>query len=75
MGKRCNIRKDWEFVKNDILYNILKAKFEQNEDIRINLLNTYFRSIRENCPNKTNRLGIILEKVRDHFYELETLKE
>jgi ribA/ribD-fused uncharacterized protein len=75
MGKRCNIRKDWEYVKNDIMYNILKAKFEQNEDIRINLLNTYFRSIRENCPNKTNRLGIILEKVRDHFYDLETLKE
>lgn len=75
MGKRCNLRKDWDDVKNDIMYNIVKAKFEQNEDIRINLMNTYFRSIRENGPNKTNKLGIILEKVREHFYELEMSRE
>jgi hypothetical protein len=75
MGKKCNLREDWELVKYDILYSIIKAKFEQNEDIKNNLLNTYFRSIVEkNYENNNNKLGIILEKVRSYLFDLEIEK-
>lgn len=37
---RIELRPDWEKVKNSIMYEIVRAKFEQNPDIREKLLAT-----------------------------------
>jgi ribA/ribD-fused uncharacterized protein len=39
-GRRVSLRKDWEEIKDDIMYEICKAKFSQNEDLRDKLLAT-----------------------------------
>ena len=39
-GRKLNLREDWEEVKDNIMYEICKAKFLQNEDLRIRLLAT-----------------------------------
>ena len=37
-GRNLDLRPDWEKVKVNIMYEIIKAKFSQNEDIRYKLL-------------------------------------
>ena len=39
-GRRVSLRKDWEDVKIDIMYEICKAKFTQNEELGRKLLET-----------------------------------
>ena len=39
-GRRVSLRKDWEEIKDDIMYEICKAKFSQNEDLKDKLLAT-----------------------------------
>ena len=39
-GRHVQLRYDWEKVKFNIMYEIVKAKFEQNEDLRKRLINT-----------------------------------
>lgn len=39
-GRRVELRADWEKVKDEIMYNIVKAKFEQNEELKRKLLAT-----------------------------------
>jgi ribA/ribD-fused uncharacterized protein len=40
MGRRVSLRPDWEDVKFDIMYEICKAKFTQNQSYKENLLKT-----------------------------------
>ena len=40
MGRRVSLRPDWEEVKFDIMYEICKAKFTQNQSYKENLLKT-----------------------------------
>lgn len=40
MGRNCVLRSDWEKVKDKIMYEVVKAKFEQNEDLKKLLLST-----------------------------------
>ena len=40
LGRVVNLRPDWEDVKEDIMYEVVKAKFEQNEDLKKLLLST-----------------------------------
>lgn len=40
MGRKVNLRPDWESVKFDYMYLICKAKFSQNSDLRKKLLST-----------------------------------
>ena len=40
MGRSVSLRPDWEDIKIDIMYNICKAKFTQNETLKTNLLKT-----------------------------------
>lgn len=37
-GRKVQLRSDWEDVKDDIMYEICKAKFSQNEDLKLKLL-------------------------------------
>ena len=39
-GRILKLRSDWERVKFIVMYDIVKAKFSQNEDLKKKLLNT-----------------------------------
>lgn len=41
LGRKINLRKDWEEVKENYMYEIVKAKFSQNLDIKQKLIDTY----------------------------------
>lgn len=40
LGRKITLRPDWEAVKTNIMYEIVLAKFTQNEDIAVKLLAT-----------------------------------
>lgn len=40
LGRKINLRSDWELVKNKIMYEICYAKFSQNEELKEKLLAT-----------------------------------
>lgn len=40
LGRRVNLRNDWEDVKEQIMYDICLAKFSQSETLKEKLLNT-----------------------------------
>lgn len=40
LGRHVQIRKDWEEIKEDIMYDIVLAKFKQNPDLKQKLLDT-----------------------------------
>ena len=40
MGRHVTLRRDWESVKDNIMYEIVKAKFTQNEALKERLLAT-----------------------------------
>ena len=80
LGMRCNLRKDWHDVRDLIMYKVVKLKFEQHEELRNNLMNTGFRNIIErnfynnnNNFQSTNKLGIILMKLRKEFIQKEII--
>jgi ribA/ribD-fused uncharacterized protein len=39
-GRQVELRKDWEIVKDKIMYEIVYAKFSQNNDLKKKLLET-----------------------------------
>lgn len=74
-GKRVRLRDDWNQVRLDIMYRVVKAKFDQNPDIKERLLETEYEPLVEGntwndkfwgvCNGKgENHLGKILMKVR-----------
>lgn len=78
MGRRVTLRKDWEEVKTDIMLDICRAKFSQNEELKGKLLATGDDYLQEtNTWNDTcwgvcngigeNRLGKILMQVREEL--------
>lgn len=75
-SRKLPLRKDWEEVKDDIMYKAVYNKFKQNEIIKNILLDTKNEEIIEKTTNDyywgcgsnglgKNKLGIILMKVRD----------
>lgn len=77
-GRQVNLRSDWEDVKDDIMYQVVKAKFTQNEDLKLKLINTGDEYLEEGntwgdtywgvCRGKgNNMLGKILMRVRDEI--------
>ena len=40
MGRQCKMRADWEKVKDQVMYDIVFAKFSQNPDIAKKLVET-----------------------------------
>jgi ribA/ribD-fused uncharacterized protein len=72
------LRPDWETVKNDIMYEVVRAKFEQHLDLRSILLDTGDSVIVEHTERDAywgdgrdgsgqNRLGQILMRVREEL--------
>ncbi|MCC2248918.1 NADAR family protein [Virgibacillus sp. AGTR] len=79
LGRRVKLRPDWESVKNDIMADIIRAKFTQNENLRKKLIETNHAELIEGnhwedtywgvCRgNGRNELGQILMKVRSELH-------
>ncbi len=77
-GRKVRLRNDWEQVKEQIMYEIVKAKFEQNDDLRVRLLATGDAHLEEGNTwgdriwgtvggVGQNKLGKILMKVRSEL--------
>lgn len=75
LGRKVNLRSDWEQVKTDVMYLVVHAKFSQNEALKQKLLATENRLIVEGNwwgdkiwgvagGRGENRLGEILMRVR-----------
>ena len=78
MGKKVDLRPDWELKKDEIMYEIVLAKFTQNLTLKYKLLATGDEILVEGnwwgdrywgkCKGVgLNRLGEILMKVREEL--------
>lgn len=79
-GRRVNMRSDWNDIKYQVMYDVVKAKFQQNEDIKKKLLATEGGYLEEGNTwgdriwgtvngEGTNYLGKILMQVRKELLE------
>jgi ribA/ribD-fused uncharacterized protein len=77
-GRRVQLRHGWDLIKEEIMYEICKAKFEQNEELRQKLLDTGDQHLEEGNTwgdriwgtvngKGQNKLGKILMRVRDNW--------
>lgn len=78
LGKLVTIRPDWDEIKVEVMYEIVKAKFHYNPDLREMLLATEDAELIEGnwwgdtfwgvCKGQgLNNLGKILMRVRDEY--------
>lgn len=78
LGRRIKLRKDWNDVKDNYMYEICKAKFTQHEDLAEKLLETGDEELVEgNTWNDTywgvcngkgkNQLGKTLMRIREEL--------
>lgn len=78
VGRNCNLREDWEEIKEQTMYEIVKAKFTQNKALARLLLDTGDAYLEEgNWWHDTtwgvcngvgeNKLGKILMRVREEL--------
>lgn len=84
-GRHVILRYGWDDIKEEIMYEICKAKFEQNEDLRIKLLatgnehfeegNTWGDRIWGTVNGKgQNKLGKILMRIREELKVCDAYK-
>lgn len=77
-GRRIQLRHGWDKIKFDIMYEIIKAKFSQNEDLKQKLINTGNEHLEEGNTwgdriwgtvngRGQNNLGKILMRVREEL--------
>lgn len=77
-NRRHPLRKDWESIKDDVMYDAIKAKFTQHKNAQEVLLSTGDANIVENTTTDyywgcgksgtgKNRLGILLMRLRDEL--------
>jgi ribA/ribD-fused uncharacterized protein len=77
-GRNVDIRPDWDAVREGIMYDICKAKFEQNPELKEKLLATGTELLEEGntwgditwgVVNRVgkNKLGLILMRLRGEF--------
>ncbi|AND74984.1 hypothetical protein pf16_61 [Pseudomonas phage pf16] len=83
LGRKVPVRFNWEHLKDDFMYQIVLAKFEQNEDLKKLLLATgnrklvelnywgdkYWGMVRDANGNLVgkNKLGEILMRIRSNL--------
>jgi ribA/ribD-fused uncharacterized protein len=86
LGRRVNLRKDWEAVKVKIMEELVRAKFTQNPDLVDKLLATGDAHLEEGNTwgdriwgtvndSGANRLGIILMQIRAEIKESRATDE
>ena len=80
LGRKVELRDDWEEIKDQVMYDVCKQKFTENEDLKIKLLQTGLEPIVESntwgdtywgqCNGKgLNKLGKILMQIREELFE------
>ena len=85
-GQRVNIRRDWEEIKERVMLSCVRAKFNQNPDLALLLIETHpMELIEGNSWNDTywgmckgrglNRLGAILMAVRAELIAAQSIEE
>lgn len=57
-GRKVKLRPDWEQVKDNIMYYVILAKFEQNEDLKAKLLATGDKYLEEGNTWHDNYWGV-----------------
>jgi ribA/ribD-fused uncharacterized protein len=78
LGRKVALRKDWEQVKDQVMYDVVKAKFTQHPELKDLLLSTGEIYLEEGntwqdtywgvCDGVgTNKLGHILMRVRSEL--------
>ena len=78
LGRKVQLRPDWEETKYNVMYEIVKAKFTQNLDLKTKLLETDNQYLEEGntwgdkiCGTVNgvgeNNLGKILMRVKDEI--------
>lgn len=60
LGRRCKLRSDWEEVKDDVMYQVVYAKFSQNEDLKKALLATGDKELIEENVWHDNYWGVCI---------------
>ena len=81
--RKLPLRRDWESVKDQIMLEVVRAKFTQHEDLKAILLGTGDAKLVEHTTNDSywgdggdgsgkNRLGQLLMRVRDELRAAET---
>lgn len=80
LGRQVDLRPDWETLKVDIMYQLLKSKFQNNAELRNKLVDTGDSRLVEGNQhgdtfwgvykgNGKNMLGNLLERVRSEIRE------
>lgn len=57
-GRKVQLREDWEEVKDNIMYEIVKAKFSQNQHLKKKLLATGEQYLQESNDWHDNYWGV-----------------
>ena len=84
LGRKVPLRKNWNAIRDKIMYEILYCKFTQNKDLKERLLATGDEELVEgntwydvywgvdlHTGKGLNRLGILLMKVRQELRETQ----
>ena len=79
LGKKSNIRDDWDDISFDIMYKILQLKFDQHDYLKDTLMSTRLCPIIQNTRGDNywgigngegqNLLGKSLTKLRNSYYQ------
>ena len=80
--RKVKIRLDWEKIKDNVMYDAVKAKFSQHKDLMRLLIETDDTKLIEHTENDDywgdggngkgkNKLGKILMKIRSEFQQKE----
>lgn len=74
-GKKVSLRSDWENIKDEIMYSLLRIKFDTHSELKTRLLQTCLRPIvfktteTSYWKSKThNRLGKLIQKIRGEYF-------
>jgi predicted NAD-dependent protein-ADP-ribosyltransferase YbiA (DUF1768 family) len=77
LGKTTVLRTDWENVKDEIMYKLVKEKFDTHPELKEKLFQTLLKPIVYKTSDvsywkdKThNRLGKLLQRIRNEYYAL-----
>ena len=75
LGREVTLRSDWDKVRSEVVYFVLKCKFDQHPQLKHNLMNTGLRPIIYCFRNDellcSNIIGEALIRIREEYYRHE----
>ena len=84
LGRKTELRKDWVQVCDKLMFKVVEAKFNQNQELKENLIKTGLRPIVQHTRGDyfwgdggdgtgRNKLGKILTTLRESFYREDSM--